>query len=197
MSGLPSLEQGKEATYYRGVQDLTTDYIARMSVPGAIVELEGFASTTTKKQVAVRKFSGDRHLFVIKGKGGNYNVQPISQLGTSEAEYLYPPSARFRVLKPMSHDPDTNAKTFWLEEIPDVQKRRPTSKAAGDETIYPEPDPWPVDFDTWTQEQVDAYARQLWADLDAHVYTEEELKAAEHFSAKQESARTVPQPPTD
>ena len=54
-----------------------------MGVPGAIVELEGFASTSSKKQVAVRRFNGDKNLFVIQGKGGNYNVMPISQLGTT------------------------------------------------------------------------------------------------------------------
>lgn len=55
-----------------------------------------------------------------------------------------------------------------------MAKKKPTAQAPEES---PQPFSWPEGFDTWTEEQVDAYRRQLDLERDAHVDTEEEKAA--------------------
>jgi len=192
MAGLSKLEASKDGeTYYRGVSYIASGHLAT-HVKDGIITLEGFASTSSSRTTA-KNFGHGQYLYKIKAHGGSYDVRPLSQ-HASEKEFLYPPDTKFRILD-IVVEHDILHPVYYVEEVPDVNKRRPererramVDKAEMDDIMSQKAEPWPDPDGTWTHEQYVADARADAAADAAYIPTAEELEMAARFMKKQESA---------
>jgi hypothetical protein len=194
-TGLTKLEAADpKKTYYRGVDYIAKDHLAT-HVEGGIITLEGFASTSLSRETA-KNFGSNQYLYVIKSRGGNYDVRPIS-MHASEQEFLYPPNTKFRLTK-ISTAKDIRRQVFAIEEVPEVGKRdtdtrRRVTKADEDWQDYEGDLLPPGGFEHMTQAQFDAWVRAMEAEDARHVPTAEDLEMGRHFAEKQASASSMNQ----
>lgn len=187
MSALPKLQRSSaKAIYYRGVREIKPAHLAE-HVEGNIITMEGFASTSRNRQTA-ENFGSNQYLYVIKSRGGSFDVRPLSAMGvgSSEQEFLYPPNTKFRINK-IVYDKRIANPVYEIEEVPDVDlsKRHALNKAVDPDA---EGDQWPEGYDTWTDAQQRAWLVQLVLRGKDYVPTEEDLAVAAHFAEKQASA---------
>jgi 8-oxo-dGTP pyrophosphatase MutT (NUDIX family) len=192
LSALPKLERSQESErYYRGVREIKAAHLAT-HVKGGEIMLEGFASTSRNRDVALHTFGFGQYLYVIKSHGGSYDVRPLSAMGAKsrEQEFLYPPDTKFRILD-IVREPDVAHPVYYIEEIPQVDKHAPDRREVVDKADDVDtfvPDLWPPGHETWTHDEYVADARAMQAEAAAYTPSTEEREEMEHFMRKAESA---------